>query len=127
MPPLVSVDALRARFERDEGLRGAGDGGAATASLTSALEAIGWRAAGEDALEDVASLAVRVIAACVRGDHDVVAACRGIADLLRRYAPGHTDALPPVDAFIPAAAEVLRRYVGGQAAGATGASGSSPA
>lgn len=118
MPPLVSFDALRARFDRDEGLRRAGSGQSAATAIASALEAIGWRAAGEDAMEEVASLAVPVIAACVRGDHDVVAACRAIADLLRRYAPGHTDALPPVEAFIPAAAEVLRRYATGVTGGA---------
>lgn len=113
MPPLVAFDALRARFERDEAMRRAGSGHSAATALASALEAIGWRAAGEDAVEEVAGLAAPVVAACVHGDHDVVAACRAIADLLRRYAPGHTDALPPLEAFIPAAAEVLRRYAAG--------------
>lgn len=117
MPPLVGVDLLRARFERDRATGGAA-GRAAEEEIASALAAIGWRAAGEDAVEEVASLAVPVIAACVRGDHDVRAACRAIADLLRRYAPGHTDALPPVEAFIPAAAEVLRRYATGTTGGA---------
>lgn len=116
MPPLVSFTSLRARFERDE-LAPARGGGTAEAAIASALEAIGWRAAGADAVEDVAALVVPVIAGCVRGDHDVIAACRAIADLLRRYAPGSTDALPPLDAYVPAAAEVLRRYVAGDGGG----------
>ncbi len=109
MAPLVSFGSLRARFERDEAAR-RGGGSTAEAAIAGALEAIGWRAAGEDAVEEVATLAVPIIAACVHGDHDVIAACRALADLLRRYAPGSTDALPPLEAFIPAAADVLRRY-----------------
>lgn len=112
MPPLVSFASLRARFERDELARGSG-GRTAVAAIAGALESIGWRAAGEDAVDEVARLAVPVIAGCVHGDHDVAAACRAIADVLRRYAPGSTDALAPLAAFVPAAAEVLRRYVDG--------------
>ena len=116
MPPLVNFASLHARFERDELARGSG-GRTAVAAIASALEAIGWRAAGEDAVEEVARLSVPVIAECIHGDHDVVAACRAIADLLRRYAPGSTDALAPLAAYIPAAAEVLRRYVAGSVDG----------
>jgi hypothetical protein len=112
---LPSYEALRTRFDEHRGATFAGHPGRDDAALYAALEAIGWRAAGEDALALVASLGTTIIDACVYGHHDVSAAARDLADLMRHYAPRHSDFLAPLEDFIPAAQEVLHLYVVGVA------------
>jgi hypothetical protein len=105
-----SWDALRARAEQHGGAGALGEGEAA---LANALEAIGWRAAGADAVETVAAEGWLVVQACVDGHRDPARAARDLAELMHRHAPRHSDFLAPVEDFVPAAAEVLRLYAAG--------------
>jgi hypothetical protein len=110
---LPSYDALRARFDQHLAAASAGHPGQNDAVLAAALQAIGWRAAGEDAVELVASFATEIVDACAYGHRSVSTAARDLADLMRQYAPRHSDFLAPIEDFIPAAQEVLRLYVEG--------------
>ena len=113
MSSLPTYEALQARYAQHEAAafsRAADEGEAA---LAAALEAIGWRAAGEDAVEEVAAQALLIVGACVNGHRDPRVAARDLADLMRHYAPRHSDFLAPAAEFLPAAEEVLRRYAAG--------------
>ena len=104
---MVSFQTLRTRFTEDTQF---GAGGASP-RLADALEQIGWRAVGEPSADDLASYLVSLIEACVHDHHDTDALAYGIANLLRDAGPSLDGGLPPVDAYLPAAEEVLRRYV----------------
>lgn len=112
-----SFEALRRRYEQHETAQSAGNSGRGEAALATALAAIGWWAAGADAVEEVASLGWQILKACVRGHRDPALAARDLADLMRRYAPPHSDFLASVEDFLPAAADVLRRYAAGEEQG----------
>lgn len=103
----VSFTALRARYLEDT--RPGGDG--ATPPLTEALEAIGWRAVQEPSPAELADHLRHLLDACVHEHRDVTALTHGIATALRDTGPLLDGGLPPVDAYLPAADEILVRYV----------------
>jgi hypothetical protein len=99
--------ALRARFLADTVHGGAG----ATPALTRALERIGWRAVRDPSPEELAGYVVYLLEACVHEHHDVAELTRALAALLRDCGPLLDGGLPPVEAYVPAAEELLREYV----------------
>ena len=103
----MSFAALRARFAEDTRLGGEG----ATPALARALAQIGWRAVGDPTPEELAGHAVELLDACVHDHHDVEALAWQVATLLRDHGPLLDGGLPPVEAYLPAAEELLRRYV----------------
>lgn len=119
-PGRVTLEALRERLERDE--RDASASGGATAGVARALRAIGWSGTDLAGASDVAALIVPTIGACVRRHRDLAAMYQGIAETLRRNGPVLDGSLPPTESYLPAAYDVVRRYVGGSgAAGGQGA------
>jgi len=100
MSKLPSYDALRARFDAAASVAHRGEDHAA---IAAALRAIGWRAAGADAVELVALQSISIIDACAYGHRNVAIAARDLADLMRQYAPRHSDFLASVEDFIQAA------------------------
>jgi hypothetical protein len=106
---MVSYVALRDRFRAD----GHAGGGAAAPALARALEDIGWRAVEESSADELASHLVYMVAACVDEHHDPSMLVRDVAGLLRDHGPLLDGGLPPVDAYEPAATELLALYVGG--------------
>jgi hypothetical protein len=104
---MVGFAALRARF-RDDTMFGA-DG--ASPGLTRALERIGWSAVQESTSDETASYIVDLVAACVSSHHDVDMLAYAIAELLRHFGPSLDGGLPPAEAYLPAAEEILREYV----------------
>lgn len=104
---MLSYAALRARFV-DDTRHGAG--GAAPA-LARALARIGWHAVVESTPEELASHLVFLLDACVYEHHDVDVLTRAVAGLLRDHGPLLDGGLPPVDAYVPAAEELLGQYV----------------
>lgn len=102
----VTVAALRAAL----GSASAEDGGA-SARLTRALEAIGWRGGDVVDAADVAQEILPSIASCVRDHGNLGVTYREIAEVLRGSGPALDGSLPPVHDYIPAAAEVLRGFV----------------
>jgi hypothetical protein len=104
--------SLRDRFERDRAGETDGRRGLIEARLEQALDAIGWRSADGSSSEEVAAVAVHILDACVHGHHDVDAATRAIADLLYNSAASLDGSMSAASAFLPAAEEVLRRYIG---------------
>jgi hypothetical protein len=102
---MVSYDALRIRFAADR------HAGGAAPALAEALERIGWRAVQEPTPEELASHLVFLVEQCVHEHHDPDALAHGIAMLLRDSGPLLDGGLPPVEAYRPAADELLRHYV----------------
>jgi len=101
---MVSYAALRAQFLSDTGATGAAPG------LARALERIGWRAVQEPTSEEMASHLVFLLDACVHDHFDVTLLVYAIAEVLRDHGPELDGGLPPVDAYVPAAEELLRLY-----------------
>ena len=89
-----------------------GDG--ATPSLARALERIGWRAVRDPSPEELAGYLVELLEACVFEHRDLTQLTAGIAATLRACGPMLDGGLPPVEAYLPAAEDVLRRYVDGE-------------
>ena len=54
---------------------------------------------------------MELVDACVHVDRDVLALTHGIASVLRDTGPLLDGGLPPVEAYLPAAEDVLRLYV----------------
>jgi hypothetical protein len=107
----VSIEALAQRFTADQ-RASLGDGESGPeARLTRAFDAIGWRSAGGESLEGVAAFAAQILAACVTGHRNTATAVRDIADLMRQSMADLDGSMPPASAFVPAAEDVLRRYV----------------
>lgn len=104
--PMITHAALRDRFALDTAFGGHG----ATPGLTRALEAIGWRAVRDPSPEQLADELVYLVAACVDGQYDVPTLAYAIADLLRHAGPMLDGGLPPTEAYVPAAEELLQRY-----------------
>ena len=105
-----SFDALQQRYDQHQAAEFGGTPGRGEAALAHALTAIGWRAAGVDAIGEVAAYGWEILGGCVTGHRDPAVAARDLADLMRQYAPRHSGFLAPVEEFVPAATEVLRRY-----------------
>ena len=106
---MISFVALRERYVADR------SGGGAAPGLTAALIAIGWRAVGDPTPEELAGHLVELIDACVTDHHDPERLVSAVARLLRDYGPLLDGGLPPVEAYEPAALDVLGRYVRGEA------------
>ena len=100
---MITYASLRARFLEDRG------GSGAVPGLNAALEAIGWRAVGDT--EPVAEYIVELIDACMTDHHDPNRLVFDIARLMRDVGPLLDGGLPPVEAYEPAAVELLERYI----------------
>ena len=81
------------------------------AALTRALEQIGWRSVREPSPEEMADHLAGLLDACVREHHDVSELTRAVATALRDGGPLLDGGLPPVEAYEPAAEELLRLFV----------------
>lgn len=103
---MPTLSTLRARFVADTDFGGSG----ATPALTRALDAIGWRAVRESSTELLANDIVVLIEDCVRGHQDLSQLTFALASLLRDAGPLLDGGLPPVEAYWPAAEEILARY-----------------
>jgi hypothetical protein len=100
---MITYRALRDRLA-------AGDGGV-VAGLTRALEQIGWRSVREPSPEEMADHLAGLLEACVREHHDLSALTHAVATALRDGGPLLDGGLPPVEAYEPAAEELLRLFV----------------
>lgn len=103
---MIAYAALRARWQEETAL-----GRSAAPGLARALEAIGWRAVEESSPDELASHLVWLVEACVHVHHDVDALTHAIAGLLRDHGPLLDGGLPPVEAYGPAAEELLRCWI----------------
>lgn len=108
----AKMTALRDRFLRDRAGEAEGRHEVVLARLESALDAIGWRSAGGSSSQEVAAIAVHILANCVNGDHDVEAAVRSLADLLYQSSASLDGSMAGPSAFETAAQEVIDRYIG---------------
>jgi hypothetical protein len=104
-----SCTTLRLRYLDDTRPGGPG----AAPALERALERIGWRAVQEPSCEELASHVVLLLDACVHGHRDVMALLLAIAQVLRDAGPLLDGGLPPAEAYLPAAEEVVQHYVRG--------------
>jgi len=102
---MISFAALRARYLADR------SAGGASPRLASALAAIGWRAVGEPSPDELAGYLVELVDACATEHHDTEWLVASVARLLRDSGPLLDGGLPPVDAYEPAARELLEWYV----------------
>lgn len=112
---MIRAAELRTRYRADTRPGGPG----ATPALGRALERIGWRAVREPTPDELASYLVLLLDDCVHGHGDVTALADAIARVLREVGPLLDGGLPPVEAYRPAAEELLEWYVrddGGAAA-----------
>jgi hypothetical protein len=103
---MLGYPALRDRFRADTL-----GGGSAAPALARALEELGWRAVEGSAADELAGHLVYLVAACVDEHHDPDALVRDVAGLLRDHGPLLDGGLPPAEAYEPAAADLLERYV----------------
>lgn len=106
MHPNPGIATLRARYLEDTQFGGRG----ATPGLTAALERIGWRAVKEPSPEELADHLVYLLDACVHEHRDIDALAYGVATALRDCGPLLDGGLPPVEAYLPAAEDLLRYY-----------------
>lgn len=104
---MIRFDALRARFVHDT----ADEGDGASPVIARGLERIGWRAVREPSPEELAGHLFMLFEACVHDHRDVSLLSYGIASALRDAGPLLDGGLPPVEAYLPAAEELLRLYV----------------
>lgn len=106
MTAAASVAELRDAL----GAGSSADGGA-VARLTRALEEIGWR--GGDALEpgEVAEELLPAVTSCAREHGEMATMYRQIAEVLRASGPVLDGSLPPLHDYLPAAAELVRRFI----------------
>lgn len=104
---MIRLDELRTRFLADTAPGGSG----ATPALTRALNRIGWGSMQDPSSADVAGELVLLVEQCVRSHRDVHTLAYGIATFFRDVGPSLDGGLPPVEAYLPAAEEVLRLYV----------------
>jgi hypothetical protein len=104
MPPYA---AFRDRYLRDTAPGSSG----AVPAIARALEHIGWRSVGEPSADDMAAHLVFMFDDCAHTHHDVAALAYAIADAMRDAGPLLDGGLPPAEAYLPAAEELLQRYV----------------
>jgi hypothetical protein len=104
---MIRFAELRERFLADTAFGGSG----AAPALARGLERIGWRAVREPSPEELASYLVDLLDDCVHAHRDVSALALAIATVLRDAGPLLDGGLPPVEAYLTAAEELLRWYV----------------
>lgn len=102
----TTYTALRVRYLEDTAFGGPG----ATPALAAALDAIGWRAVQEPTPEELADHLLLLLDQCVHEHRDVSALEYQFAMALRDTGPLLDGGLPPVEAYLPAAAEIVARY-----------------
>lgn len=103
----ISYTLLRSQYLEDTAFGGPG----ATPALAAALEAIGWRAVREPSPEELADHMRMLLDQCVHEHRDLSALEYQMAMALRDAGPLLDGGLPPVEAYLPAAADVIARYV----------------
>jgi len=104
---MIRYSMLRERYLMDTSPGGSG----ASPEITRALECIGWRSVGEPSADELAGHLVLMFDSCVHVHRDVQALAYAIAAVMRDAGPLLDGGLPPVEAYLPAAEEVLRLYV----------------
>ena len=104
---MIAFAALRARYLADRHAGGASPG------IAAALAAIGWRAVGDPTPEELAGYGVELVDACVTDHFDTDRLVGAVARLMRDHGPLLDGGLPPVEAYEPAAVDLLDRYVRG--------------
>ncbi len=104
---MIRFEALRARYLDDTALGSTG----AVPAIARSLEHIGWRSVRDPSPEALAGYLVELFDACVHHDRDVLALTHGIAGVLHETGPFLDGGLPPVEAYLPAAEDILRLYV----------------
>ena len=102
----TTYSTLRRRYLEDTAMGGPG----ATPALTAALDAIGWRAVREPTPEELADHLLLLLDQCVQEHRDVSALEYQVAMALRDAGPLLDGGLPPVEAYLPAASDILARY-----------------
>ena len=100
---MITYAALRDRLS--------GEDAGAVAALTRALEQIGWRAVREPSPEEMADHLAGLLDACIHEHRDMAELTRTVATALRDGGPLLDGGLPPVEAYEPAAEELLRLFV----------------
>lgn len=104
---MISFNALKTRFLSDTAF----DGDGATPVIAKCLERIGWRAVRDPSPEELAAHLLMLFEGCVHEHRDVSALTLAIEAALRDAGPLLDGGLPPVEAYAPAAEELLRLYV----------------
>ncbi|MFN9203917.1 MAG: hypothetical protein ACK6DP_12745 [Gemmatimonas sp.] len=104
---MLTLSRLRDRFVEDSRPGGPG----AAPALARALELIGWGSVREPSPAEMADHLLLLLDDCVHGHGDVAALAHAIAQALRDTGPLLDGGLPPVDAYVPAADELLQRYI----------------
>lgn len=110
---VTTLSALRERYADDTKVGGPG----ATPFLVRALERIGWRSIPDAPIAVLADELRMMIDDCVRGHRDLYRLSVGIAGVFRDFGPDLDGGLPPAEAYLPAAEELLRLYVQREAIG----------
>lgn len=95
---------------RDHYLSDTGGGRSAAPALARALELLGWHAVQESSPDELASHVVFMLDDCVHRHRDMDVLAREIAGLMRDHGPFLDGGLPPMEAYLPAAEELLRLY-----------------
>lgn len=103
----LTYSRLRERYTEDTQFGGPG----AAPALARALERIGWRAVREPTPEELAGHLAFLVDACVHDHRDLMALADGIAAVLRDTGPLLDGGLPPIEAYLPAAEELLALYL----------------
>jgi hypothetical protein len=104
---MLTFGALKERYQVDTAFGGRG----AAPALAIALERIGWRAVRDPSPEELSGDLALLVEACVHDHRQVLDLTYAIASTLRHAGPLLDGSLPPVEAYLPAAEEVLQRYV----------------
>ena len=104
---MITFNAFRDRYTVDTSMGGDG----ATQGIARSLERIGWRSVREPTPEALAGELVMLFAECAHQHRDVARLALEIASVLRDAGPLLDGGLPPVEAYLEAAEELLRHYV----------------
>lgn len=89
-----------------------------TPVLTRALERIGWNSVPDASIDYVAAEMALLLEACVQSYREVHTLTFNIALVFRELGPHLDGGLPPIEAYLPAAEELLRLYVRNVSTGA---------